>query len=195
MYLPTVRGETRIPNLISNSLAIRSSPHTGFSAAILRIRARSSAGIGGRPSLHLNRQNNRHPARCQRMIVFGRTITIAFRQSNNRVRSAKLMRLAESTRRGLTPRSMYWARCLRRTKFSARTAADGRNRSRASLKESDSSAATIRTIQTMRSSCHNAADPARANPSIVSDSNFCAPQAGMDGLAAPPCLIPAATRG
>ena len=69
MYLPTVRGETRMPSLISNSLAIRSSPHTGFSEAILRISARSSAGIGGRPSLHLNRQNNRHPARCQRMIV------------------------------------------------------------------------------------------------------------------------------
>jgi len=35
MYLPTVRGETRIPSLISNSLAIRSSLHTRFSAAIL----------------------------------------------------------------------------------------------------------------------------------------------------------------
>lgn len=55
MYLPTVRGETRIPSLTSSSFAIRSSPHTGFSEAILQISARSSAGIGGRPSLHLNR--------------------------------------------------------------------------------------------------------------------------------------------
>jgi len=37
MYLPTVRGETRIPSFISNSLAIRCSPHPQFSEAILRI--------------------------------------------------------------------------------------------------------------------------------------------------------------
>ena len=41
MYFRTVRGETRIPNLTSNSLAMRSSPQSGFSVAIRRIRARS----------------------------------------------------------------------------------------------------------------------------------------------------------
>jgi hypothetical protein len=49
MYLPTVRGDTRIPSLTNSSLAIRSSPHNGFSAAILRIRLRNSSGIGSHP--------------------------------------------------------------------------------------------------------------------------------------------------
>jgi hypothetical protein len=53
MYFLTVRGETCNPNLSINSLAIRSSPHRGFSLAILRINARSSAGIGGRPDCDL----------------------------------------------------------------------------------------------------------------------------------------------
>jgi hypothetical protein len=37
------------------------------------------------------------------MIVFGRTITTVFCQSNKRVRSARLIRVTESTRRGLPP--------------------------------------------------------------------------------------------
>ena len=77
MYFRTVRDETRIPNLTSNSLAIRSSPQSEFSMAIRRIRARSSGGIGGRPDLHFHRQKMRQPSRCQRTIVDGRTITIA----------------------------------------------------------------------------------------------------------------------
>lgn len=157
MYFLTVRGETRIPSLISSSLAIHSSPHTGFSAAILRISARSSGGIGGRPRLHLNRQNNRHPARCQRTIVAGRTITTAFCQSNKRVSNARLIRATASMRRGLTPRSMYRASCFRRTKFSARIAEDERNRSRTSLKASESNPAIILASAWMRSSCHNPA--------------------------------------
>jgi hypothetical protein len=44
-----------------------------FSFAIRRISARSSAGIGGRPGRDLRRQNNFHPARCQRINVCGRT--------------------------------------------------------------------------------------------------------------------------
>jgi hypothetical protein len=36
-YLCTVRGETRIPSFSFNSLAMRSSPQVGFSAAIFRI--------------------------------------------------------------------------------------------------------------------------------------------------------------
>jgi hypothetical protein len=34
MYLRTVRGETRRPSLSNSSLAIRSSPHSGFYVAI-----------------------------------------------------------------------------------------------------------------------------------------------------------------
>ena len=176
MYLPTVRGETRIPSFISNSLAIRSSPHPQFSEAILRISALNSAGIGGRPILHLSRQNKRHPAPCQRMIDFGRTITIAFRQSNKRVRSARLIRATESTRRGLTLRSMYWASCFRSTKFSARTAKDERNSNRTSRKASESNPTPIRTSQTMHLSCHNperivvAIDQIRATRIIAHDN-------------------------
>ncbi len=61
----------------------------------------------------------------------------------------------------LAPRSMYWASCFRRTKFSARIAEDERKRSRTSLKASASSAATIRTCQTMQSSCHYPTDATR----------------------------------
>ena len=68
-HLTIARGETGIPSLTSSSLAIRSSSQPGFSEAILRISARSSAGIRGLPILHLSRQNKRHPIRCQRMIV------------------------------------------------------------------------------------------------------------------------------
>ena len=59
MYLRTVRGEIRMPNLSSSSLAIRSSPHKRFSLAILRISARSSFGIGGptRSRLHAPKQS------------------------------------------------------------------------------------------------------------------------------------------
>jgi hypothetical protein len=60
-YLFTVRGDTRIPIFNSNSLAMRSSPHAGFSFAIRRISARSSRGIGGRPGRDFSRQNNFHP--------------------------------------------------------------------------------------------------------------------------------------
>ena len=160
-----------MPSLTISSFAIRSSPHTGFSEAILRISARSSVGIGGRPSLPLNRQNNRHPIRCQRMIVLGRTITTASCQSNKRVRSASPIRVTESTRRGLTPRSMYCASCFRRTKFSARIAEDERKKSRTRLKASESSAATIRAKPNMRRSCHNPADGMPVYPSITSDQS------------------------
>jgi len=55
-YLRTVRGEIRIPNLSSSSLAMRSSPHSTFSRAILRISSRSSMEIGGRPARDFTRQ-------------------------------------------------------------------------------------------------------------------------------------------
>jgi hypothetical protein len=60
---------------------MRSSPHNGFSFAIRRISACNSAGIGGRPGRDFRRQNNLQPARCQRIIVSGRTTIRASRQS------------------------------------------------------------------------------------------------------------------
>src|SRR4029450_9214849 len=52
MFL-TVLGETRMPNFTNSSLAIRSSPHNGFSLAIRRMSRRSSNGMGGRPGRDL----------------------------------------------------------------------------------------------------------------------------------------------
>ena len=49
-YFRTVRGETRMPRFTNSSLAILSSPHTGFFRAILRIKVRNSMGILGRPA-------------------------------------------------------------------------------------------------------------------------------------------------
>jgi hypothetical protein len=79
-----------MPNLSNNSLAIRSSPHSGFSLAILRISARSACGMGGRPGRDFSRQNNRQPARCQRSKVAGFTTTKAPRQGNSFDTTTKL---------------------------------------------------------------------------------------------------------
>ena len=49
MYLRTVRGETRSPSLSRDRLAIRSSAQSALSVVILRMSARSSNGIDGRP--------------------------------------------------------------------------------------------------------------------------------------------------
>jgi len=53
MYFLTVRGETRIPNFTSSSLAMRSSHHSGVSLAMRPMSCRSSSGIGGRPGRDL----------------------------------------------------------------------------------------------------------------------------------------------
>ena len=85
---------------------MRSSPHEGFSFAIRRIRARICCGIGSRPGRDFNRQNNFHPARCQRIIVSGRTTTSASRQLKNRESNASEIRVTGLIRRGLIPRSV-----------------------------------------------------------------------------------------
>ncbi len=101
-----VRGETPIPNFSNSSFAIRSSPHSGFSSAILRISVRSYSGIGGRPGRDFSRQNNRQPARCQRSKAAGFTAIKAPRHSKSFANTTKLTRVAASTCRGLAPRSM-----------------------------------------------------------------------------------------
>src|SRR5260370_34265075 len=78
-YFPTVRGETRIPSFIFSSLAMRSSPQMGFSAAIFRIRSRRSPGKRGLPvGLDFQRQKSRNPLRCQRSSVSAFTSRIIF---------------------------------------------------------------------------------------------------------------------
>jgi len=89
-----------MPNFTNSSLAIRSSPYTGFSRAILRINVRNSMGILGRPGRHFHLQKRRQPARCHRTIVFGPTTHSASRHSKNLARIAKLIRVAASIRRG-----------------------------------------------------------------------------------------------
>jgi len=83
-----------------SSLAMRSSPQVGFSLPMRRIRVCTCAGIGGRPGRDFRRQNSRQPARCQRIIVSGRTTTRASRQLKNRQSNASVTRLTGSTRRG-----------------------------------------------------------------------------------------------
>ena len=166
MYLRTVRGETRKPSFSSNSLAILSSPHSGFSMAIRRISWRSSSGIGGRPGLDLQRQNRRHPARCQRINVSGRTTTRASRQSKSRESNASDTRVAASTRLGFTPRSRYSASSRRRKRFSASKDRRGLTDSATRPARSASNRRTIRTKTITLRSCHGSPKAApRGQPS------------------------------
>ena len=72
-----------------------------------------------RPGRHFQRHRSRHPARCQRISVSGRTMTSASRQSNSLERKTRLIRVAASMRRGLMPLSLCSASCRRRKRFSA----------------------------------------------------------------------------
>ncbi len=155
MYLRRVRGETRKPSFSSNSLAILSSPHRGFSVAMRRINWRSSSGIGGRPGLDLQRQNRRQLARCQRINVSGRTTTKAPRQSNIRESNASDTRVAASTRLGLTPRSWYSASSRRRNRFSASTDRRGLTDSTTKPTRSASNRRMIRMKTITLRSCHS----------------------------------------
>ena len=139
------------------TLAIRSSPHTGFSMAILRIRIRSSAGIRGRPGRHFHLHNSLQPARRHRIMVFVRTTNGASRHSKNPARMAKLIRVAESTLRGWIPRSLNSASCRRRNRFSAWTGRVGRNRRMENRTASARRWTAILMNATMRSSCHSLA--------------------------------------
>ena len=98
---------------------MRSSPQSGFSVAMRRIKPRSSTGMGGRPGLDLYRHSSRHPARCQRTTVSGRTTMRQERQSHNLDKKLRLTRVAASMRRGFTPRSMKSPSWRRSIRFSA----------------------------------------------------------------------------
>ena len=155
MYFRTVRGETRVPSFTNSSLAIRSSPQSGFSVAILRISARSSPESGGRPGRDLNRHSSLHPARCHRIIVAGRTTTRALRHSNSLASTAKLTRLAGSRRRGRAPRSRNNANWRRRNRFSAWTDFVDRKRSGTHRKRSSIRQMPILARVRMSSWCHS----------------------------------------
>ena len=115
----TVRVETRIRSFRRSSSAMRSSPHVGFSFPMRRIRSRTCFGIRGRPGRDFRRQNSRQPARCQRIIVSGRTSTRVSCHLKHRESNASLTRVTGSMRRGFTPRSTYKACCRRGIKISA----------------------------------------------------------------------------
>src|SRR5215472_600257 len=74
-------------SLSFNSLAMRSSPQVGFSAAISRMSRRRFLGTCGLPTgRDFQRQKRRNPLRCQRRTVLGWTFTRASRQKNMRPR-------------------------------------------------------------------------------------------------------------
>ena len=119
-YLPTVRGETRMPNFSDSSLAIRSSPHVGFSRAIRYTKSRRSFGSGGRPRLRdFHRQNILNAFRCHPTKVSGFTITNALRQSKSLASATIARRNDAVVRHGFFFRSWNKASCFRRKRFSA----------------------------------------------------------------------------
>ena len=120
MYFLTVRGETRIWSLSQSSSAIRSSPQVRFSEAIRRIKCRTAADIGGRPTgFDFQHQNRRNAVRCQLINVAGLTITKALRQSKKRVSLDKTNRSAVVVGLAFFSRSLNKASCLRKNRFSA----------------------------------------------------------------------------
>ena len=125
-YFATVREETRIPGLNCNSLAMRSCPQVGLSAATSRIDAWRFLGKRGRPALFdFQRQKSRNPWRCQGS-VSACTFTSALRHANHGSRAAIIQRVESSARRGLTFCSWNRANCYRRKRFSATNADRGR---------------------------------------------------------------------
>ena len=105
MYLRAVRGDTRIPSVRSNSLAIGSSPQDTLLKAISRMSVRSSVGIRGRLGRDFQRQNRRKPARCHPMKALGVTFTRASFHAKPCESSTSMNRDALSKRIGLTFRS------------------------------------------------------------------------------------------
>jgi hypothetical protein len=101
---------------------------------------------------YLIRNVSRRSASCQRpnegvLILLERRVDWSTRQF-------ELTRLAASSRRGWTPRSMYRASCRRRKRLSARTASADRNRSNTDRKASSTRRPAILRRLTMRSCAH-----------------------------------------
>lgn len=138
MYLPTVRGESRIWSFSHSLSAIRSSPHVGFSAALRQIKRLISAFTGGRPTgPDFQRHNRRKAARCQPINVFGLTITKALRQSKKRASLENTNRSPAVVAAAFFSRSRNKASCLRTNKFSAASAVWLRKAAAHNLRESE----------------------------------------------------------
>ena len=78
------KGPSRpLPSLSSDSSAMRSSPQDGLFCAMVRMRARICAGIGGPPGRDFQRQNGRNPWRRHRTRVRGCTTRSASHRSKS----------------------------------------------------------------------------------------------------------------
>jgi len=121
-----------------------------------RIRSCTCFGIRGRLGRDFRRQNSLQPARCQRIIVSGRTTTRASRQLKNLESTAREIRVTGSIRRGLTPHSTNKASRRRRNRFSAWIDCDERNARRHQRSVSRISWTRIPETIGIVQSCHTA---------------------------------------
>jgi hypothetical protein len=136
-YRDTVRSETTIPSF-SNSPWIRGAPHSRFSMAMRRMRARTSASMHGLPGRRRERrlQHPRKPSRCQRATVAGWTSTSAsLHRGHHGRRHSQNRRSERRKRRSARARTPNWWRSARHS-------------SRRSLRVDSAirSAATVRTV-------------------------------------------------
>ena len=111
---------------------MRGAPHNGLAKLISRINCRISVGTAGRPRQRLDfqRQNNRKPARCQRITVSGCTMaSAAWALGTSRQAQPRtiLSTVRNDSRLGL-PRRNTMICCLS-TRTSASSAALDQNRS------------------------------------------------------------------
>ena len=128
-----------MPSFSDNSSAILSSPQVAFASAISRINSRRFLGNGGRPGLRdFQRHKARNAVRCHPMKVSGLTMTRASRQSKNCDRASSASRVVALALRGRASRSWKSASCLRRNRFSARSAERAIRKSRKVVSNRDS---------------------------------------------------------
>jgi hypothetical protein len=136
-YVPTFRGETRIPNFSDSSWAILFSHPVAFSRAIRSTNSRRSFGTAGRPGLRdFHRQKTLNAVRCHPTEVSGFTTTNTSRQSKNFASPAIARRIEAVVRRGLILRSWNEASCFRRNRFSATRATRSKRNSRMNVSKS-----------------------------------------------------------
>ena len=138
-----VRSETASPSF-NSSPSIRGAPHSGFSAAISRMRRRTSAATGGRPPFGRDRrvQYQAKPRRCQPMTVARRTTTKADFQSGHAHRSPSQNSRSDQRVVGFGRVRWYTANCCRSARFS-------RTRFRSRLARTSSSRTTWMNLATM----------------------------------------------
>src|SRR5436190_23586758 len=110
---------------------MRGAPQSGLARLMSRINLRISSGTRGLPPRRLDfqRQNDRNPARCQRITVSGRTMVSASTMPGTRRYSptnANRSKVPKTNLLGELRRSTLI--CCRRTRFSASSRARERNK-------------------------------------------------------------------